>query len=250
MLKALGRQGSGLLSSLPPSSYDPARLVGRTRDPYARSPDCGAWWGAGQGQAVESGGPAPVHHSHVLSCSAWAAPEHPPSSLQASSGKIGTATHLRELSGFMEIKYVKGPRLPRWLSGKESACQCRRRRSLGFNPWVGRSLWKRKWQPTPVFLPGEYGGQRSLAGCSPLGSQRMGQDLATEPQQQMSRPQLRVGLQHPVAPFLSSSSSFIFPSYSTPLQSWVLLELQSYPQGFTTLTGSVSRLALGCEIKV
>ena len=199
---------------------------------------------------MESGDPAPVWHNHVLSCSAWAASEHPPSSPQASSGKIGTATHLRELSGFTEIKYVKGPELPRWLSGKESVCQCRRCRSLGFNSWVGGRRWRRKWQSTPVFLLGEYCGQGSLAGCSLLGSQRMGQDLTAEPQQQMSRAQLRVGLQFPVAPFLSSSLSFIFSSYSMPLQSWVLLELQSYPQGFSTLTGSISRLALSCEIKV
>ena len=54
--------------------------------------------------------------------------------------------------------------LPRWLSGKESACQCRRCR---FNPWVGEIPWRRKWQPTPVFLPGKYQGQRSLVGYSP-----------------------------------------------------------------------------------
>ena len=56
--------------------------------------------------------------------------------------------------------------LPRWLSGKESACQCRR---CGFNPWAGKIPWKRKWQPTPVFLPGKSYGQRSLAGYSPRG---------------------------------------------------------------------------------
>ena len=39
--------------------------------------------------------------------------------------------------------------LPRWLSGKESACQCRRCR---FDSWVERIPWRRKWQPTPVFL--------------------------------------------------------------------------------------------------
>ena len=43
--------------------------------------------------------------------------------------------------------------LPWWLSGKESACQCKRCRSHGFNPWVRKILWRRKWQPTPVFLP-------------------------------------------------------------------------------------------------
>ena len=34
----------------------------------------------------------------------------------------------------------------------------------GFHPWVGKIPWRRKWQPTPVFLPGESHGQRSLAG--------------------------------------------------------------------------------------
>ena len=44
--------------------------------------------------------------------------------------------------------------------------QCRRPR---FDPWVGNIPWKRKWQPTPVFLPGESHGQRSLAGYSAQG---------------------------------------------------------------------------------
>ena len=35
-----------------------------------------------------------------------------------------------------------------------------------FDPWVGKIPWRRKWQPTPVFLPGESHGQRSLEGCS------------------------------------------------------------------------------------
>ena len=50
--------------------------------------------------------------------------------------------------------------LPRWLSGKESTYQCRRHR---FDPWAGKMLWRKKWQPTPVFLPGKVHGQRSLA---------------------------------------------------------------------------------------
>ena len=33
-----------------------------------------------------------------------------------------------------------------------------------FNPWVRKIPWRREWQPTPVFLPGEFHGQRSLAG--------------------------------------------------------------------------------------
>jgi len=54
--------------------------------------------------------------------------------------------------------------LPRWLSGKESTCQCRR---CGFDPWDGRVPWRRKWQSTPVFLPGKSHGQRNLMGYIP-----------------------------------------------------------------------------------
>ena len=44
--------------------------------------------------------------------------------------------------------------------------QCRR---PGFDPWVGKIPWRREWQPTPVFLPGEFHGQRSLEDYSPWG---------------------------------------------------------------------------------
>ena len=54
--------------------------------------------------------------------------------------------------------------VPRWLSGKESACQCKRPKRLGFDPWVRKITWNRKWQPTPVVLPGKFHGLRSLAG--------------------------------------------------------------------------------------
>jgi len=44
---------------------------------------------------------------------------------------------------------------------KEPACQCRRRKRCRFDPWVRKIPWRRKWQPTPVFLePGESHGQR------------------------------------------------------------------------------------------
>ena len=72
---------------------------------------------------------------------------------------------------------IKAPyrymRLPRVLSGKESTCQCRRHKRRGFDPWVGKFLWGRTWQPTPVFLAGEFHGQRSLAGYGPW-SRRVG----------------------------------------------------------------------------
>ena len=41
------------------------------------------------------------------------------------------------------------------LSGKELACQCRRHKRCGFDPWVRKIPWRRAQQPTPVFLPGE-----------------------------------------------------------------------------------------------
>ena len=50
---------------------------------------------------------------------------------------------------------------PGGTSGKEPACQRRRRKGRGFDPWVGKIPWRRKWQLTPVFLPGESHGQRS-----------------------------------------------------------------------------------------
>ena len=58
---------------------------------------------------------------------------------------------------------------PWWLNGKESNCQCWRRRRREFDPWVGKITWRRKWQLTPVFLPEESHGQRSLVGFSAWG---------------------------------------------------------------------------------
>ena len=57
------------------------------------------------------------------------------------------------------------------LSGKESACQCTRHR---FDPWVGKIPWRRKRQPSPLFLPGKFHGQRTLAGYNPWGSKKSG----------------------------------------------------------------------------
>ena len=52
-------------------------------------------------------------------------------------------------------------------NGTEPACQCRRHKRCGFDPWVRKITWRRAWQLTPVFLPGKPHGQRSLAGCDP-----------------------------------------------------------------------------------
>ena len=58
--------------------------------------------------------------------------------------------------------------------GKEPACQCRRLKRLRFDPWVREIPWRRAWQPTPVFLPGESHGERSpTGGLQSIGSQRI-----------------------------------------------------------------------------
>ena len=64
---------------------------------------------------------------------------------------------------------------PSWHSRKEPTCQCRR---CWFDPWVGKIFWRRKWQSTPVFLPGEFLWQRNLEGYS-LWGHRVRHDWAT-----------------------------------------------------------------------
>ena len=85
--------------------------------------------------------------------------------------------HTGNLSSPCVLSLSGEPELPRWLSSKECACQCRRRRRRGFHPWEGKSPWRRKWQPTTLFLPGWSHGQES-GGLQSMGSQRVGQDWA------------------------------------------------------------------------
>ena len=65
-----------------------------------------------------------------------------------------------------KIKTIEAVGLPCSSNGKEICLQYRR---LRFDPWVGKILWRREWQSTPVLLPEEFHGQRRLAGCSPWG---------------------------------------------------------------------------------
>ena len=52
--------------------------------------------------------------------------------------------------------------------------------SCRFDPWVGTIRWRKKGQPTPVFLPGTSHGQRGLAGYSPWGCKRVRHNLVTK----------------------------------------------------------------------
>ena len=60
-------------------------------------------------------------------------------------------------------------KFPGGSAGKESACMQKPR----FDPWVGMIPWRREWQPTSVFLPGEFHDQRSLAGYNPWGCKKL-----------------------------------------------------------------------------
>ena len=73
---------------------------------------------------------------------------------------------IRDYTEFIQQLHIGGyiPRLAWWLAGKGLACQFRRR---GFSPWVRKIPWRKKWQRTPVFLPGKSHGQRSLVGYGP-----------------------------------------------------------------------------------
>ena len=82
------------------------------------------------------------------------------------------------MSGVLRVKSENSKKMITCSSGdKDCALQCRR---LGFNPWVGKIPWRREWQPTPVFLPGESHGQRSLAGYSPWGGKKSDMTEATK----------------------------------------------------------------------
>ena len=86
----------------------------------------------------------------------------------------------RENLKIFNIKISGKKGLPLWLSSKESICKCRRHRRHGFDPWVRKIFWRRKWLPTPVFLPGESQGQSSLVGYSPWGHKKSDRTEVTE----------------------------------------------------------------------
>ena len=69
-------------------------------------------------------------------------------------------------------------------SGKEPAHQCRRCKGLGFDPWGRKIPWRRAWQPTPAFLPGESPWTEEPGGLQSIGLQRVRHiwsDLASTP---------------------------------------------------------------------
>ena len=71
----------------------------------------------------------------------------------------------------MDMKIYWTP--ARWHSGKETHTDARDSRHMDLIPWVRKIPWRRKWQPTPVFLPGESHGQKSPVGYSPRGQKEL-----------------------------------------------------------------------------
>ena len=67
----------------------------------------------------------------------------------------------------LEYLSTSVPGLSRWCCGKEYACSAEDARDVALIPGSGKIPWRRKWQPTPVFLTGKCYGQRSLADFSP-----------------------------------------------------------------------------------
>ena len=70
--------------------------------------------------------------------------------------------------------YCAAEGFPGGASGKEPVCQCRRCKRCRFDPWVRKISWRRAWQPTPVFLPGEPPCTEKPGGLQSMRSQRVG----------------------------------------------------------------------------
>ena len=94
----------------------------------------------------------------------WRAFRNADSHVWVSLSPWGGTLELEFLSLFLVVLAFPGGS-----SGKKPTCQGRRHE---FHPWVGKIPWRRKWHPTPVFLPGESHGQRSLEGYSPWGGKK------------------------------------------------------------------------------
>ena len=76
----------------------------------------------------------------------------------------GTDIGEKESQVWNEVIILSG--LSQWLSGKESTCTSGNV-EMWVHPWIRKLPWRRKWQPTPVFLPGGSHGHRSLGGYIP-----------------------------------------------------------------------------------
>ena len=120
---------------------------------------------------------------------------HPRSTSSVSTPKL-KAEHPQAISSHLRATCLSPPLRPFPLTEKsnlptsgsvdnESACNTGDR-GRGFNPWVRKIPWRKKWQPAPVFLPGEFPGQRSLVDYSPWGhKEHTAENLPISPNRSM-----------------------------------------------------------------
>ena len=101
-----------------------------------------------------------------------------PENLVGRSMGRGGGVALREAAHYSVKSSSPRQGFPGGASGKEPACQCMRCKTREFNTGVGKILWRRAWQPTPVFLPGKSPGQRSLLGYSLQDCTELGMTVA------------------------------------------------------------------------
>ena len=112
-------------------------------------------------------------NGNPLQCSCLEIPRDGGACWAAVYGVAQSRTRLTQLSSSSSIVILG---FSGGASGKEPTCQSRRHKRCGFSPWIGKIPWRRAWQSTPVFMPGESQGQRSL---SPWGSKESDMTEAT-----------------------------------------------------------------------
>ena len=115
--------------------------------------------------------------------------------------------------------------VPWWLRWSRICLQCRR---PGFNPWVRKIPWRREWLSTPVFLPGESHGQRSLAGYGSWG-QDWATNTATTPYSLVLLTSIPGNLSTPV-----NDPSNILPLHSLAPFPPLILSSTLFPSQFTS----------------
>ena len=167
--ESLGQQDIKLVN---PKGNQPFLFTGRTdaeaEAPILWPPDAKSWLTGKDTDARKDWG---QEEKEITGWDGWMASSTQWTWVWANSGrwwKTGKPGMLRSTGSWRvghglvaDQQQQRKKQLPWWLSGKESTCQCRRHSRLGFNPWVKKSPWRRKWQPTPAFLPGKSHGQRS-----------------------------------------------------------------------------------------
>ena len=125
---------------------------------YRKDPDPGRDWGQEEKGTTEDE-MAGWHHRLDVHEYGWT-----PGVGDGQGGLADTTERLNWTELNMEMyvyKYISGG------TSKGPTCQCRKCKRCRLDPWVLKIPWRRAWQPTPVLLPGESHGWRSLAGYSP-----------------------------------------------------------------------------------